>query len=132
VAFADEGAPADSVLVPPAGHPDHGRPVAAYYVWLWPATMINVYPWGLSVNLVQPLGPERTRVRFLSFVWDAAKLERGAGAGLQRVEREDESVVGAVQQGVRARMYRGGRFAPKHEACVHHFHRMLADVAASR
>ena len=129
VGFADDDAPDEAVLTPPAGHPDHGRRVAGYYAWLWPATMINVYPWGLSVNLVQPLALERTRVRFLSFVWDAAKLERGASAGLQRVEGEDESVVGAVQQGVRSRMYRGGRFAPRHESGVHHFHRMLAEAA---
>lgn len=129
VGFADDDAPEDMVLLPPKGHVDHGRRVAGYYAWLWPATMINVYPWGLSVNLVQPLAPDRTRVRFLACVWDAAKLERGAGAGLQQVESEDESVVGAVQRGVRSRLWRGGRFAPRHESGVHHFHRMLAEAA---
>jgi choline monooxygenase len=129
VGFADDATPNAAVFMPPAGHPDHGRRVAGYYAWLWPATMINVYPWGLSLNMVQPLAPDRTRVRFLSLVWDAARLEHGAGAGLQQVECEDEDVVGLVQRGVRSRLWRGGRFAPRHESGVHLFHRMLAEAA---
>ena len=64
-------------------------------------------------------------------VWDASKLESGAGAGLDRVEREDEVVVEAVQRGVRSRFYHTGRFSPAREACVHHFHRLLSAVLQS-
>ncbi len=110
----------------PAGAPDHGRNVAAYYWWLFPNTMINVYPWGVSVNVVQPLGVALTRVRFLSYVLDASKIEHGAGADLDRVEREDESVVEAVQRGTSARLYDRGRYAPTREQGVHHFHRLLS------
>ena len=66
--------------------------------------MFNVYPWGMSVNVVQPLAIDRTRVSFLTYVWDESKLDRGAGAGLDRVEREDEAVVESVQRGVRSRL----------------------------
>jgi choline monooxygenase len=130
VGFAKDDAPEDGVLRAPAGHPDHGRKVAGYYAWLWPCTMINVYPWGLSLNLVQPLAPDRTRVRFLACVWEAARLERGAGAGLHQVECEDEEVVGSVQRGTRSRLWRGGRLAPRHEAGVRHFREMLAAAEA--
>jgi len=132
VGFAKDDAPADGVLLPPANHPDQGRRVAGYYAWLWPCTMINVYPWGLSVNLVQPLEPDRTRVRFLACVWDAAKLERGAGAGLQQVECEDEEVVGSVQRGTRSRLWREGRLSPRHEQGVLHFREMLAKALGER
>ena len=101
--------------------------IAAWYGWLFPATMFNVYPWGISVNAVQPLTVDRTRVTFLSFVWDAAKREKGAGAGLDRVEKEDEAIVEAVQRGVRSRLYERGRYSPAREAGVHHFHRLLAE-----
>ena len=124
VAPAAAGEPA---LEPPAGSPDHGQRIAAYYFWLFPTTMFNVYPWGISVNVVKPLAPDRTRVAFLAYVWDEALLERGAGASLDRVEREDESVVEAVQAGVRGRFYRRGRYSPAQEAGVHHFHRLLAE-----
>jgi choline monooxygenase len=87
--------------------------------------MLNFYPWGLSVNLVEPQSPSRTRVRFRAYVGDAALRGAGAGGGLHRVEEEDEAVVEAVQRGVRSRVYRGGRYAPAHERGVHHLHRLL-------
>lgn len=110
----------------PAGHPDHGRRVAAWYWWLWPNTMVNVYPWGISLNVVRPLAVDRTRVSFLSFVWDASRLDRGAGGALDRVEREDEVIVESVQRGARSRLYERGRYSPAREQGVHHFHRLLA------
>ena len=105
----------------PAGDPR----VAAYYWWVFPNLMINAYPWGLSINHVQPLAPDRTRVAFRSYVWDGARIDRGAGGALDAVEREDEAIVEAVQRGVRSRLYRRGRYSPAHETGVHHFHRLL-------
>lgn len=102
-----------------------GTRVAAQYWFVFPNLMLNFYPWGLSVNLVLPQSPARTRVRFRSYVRDAAKRHEGAGAALDRVEREDEAVVEAVQRGVRSRLYRGGRYSPAHERGVHDFHRLL-------
>lgn len=110
----------------PASSPDHGSRVAAYYWWLFPNTMLNVYPWGVSVNVVQPLGLDRTKVLFRTYVHDPSRLESGAGASLDRVEREDESIVEAVQRGVRSRLYHRGRYSPKREQGVHQFHRLLA------
>jgi choline monooxygenase len=116
---------------PPPSSPDHGRNIAAYYFWLLPNTMLNVYPWGVSINIVKPLGVDRTRVSFVAYVWDASKLDQGAGAGLDRVEREDESVVECVQKGVRSRLYDRGRYSPTREQGTHHFHRLLAELMAS-
>jgi choline monooxygenase len=124
VAIAKQGEAAFSA---PRSHPDAGKPVAAYYYWLFPTTMFNVYPWGISVNVVVPLAVDRTRVSFMPFVWDASKREQGAGAGLDRVEREDEAIVEAVQRGVRSRLYDRGRYSPTREGGVHHFHRLLAE-----
>jgi choline monooxygenase len=121
--------PAEAFALP-AGHPDRGELVAAYYWWLFPNLMLNFYPWGLSVNLVQPLGPERTRVSFLSYVLDPAKRASGAGADLHRVEMEDEEVVEAVQKGVRSRLYHRGRYSPRREVGTHHFHTLLTAVSA--
>jgi choline monooxygenase len=104
---------------------DAGRRIAAYYFWLFPNTMLNVYPWGISVNVVQPHGLASTRVCFRSYVWDPALRGAGAGTGLDQVELEDEAVVTSVQTGVRARLYSRGRYSPSRESGVHHFHRML-------
>ena len=115
--------PGEAAFEPAA---DSDRRVAALYWWIFPNLMLNFYPWGLSLNLVQPEGIDRTRVTFRSYVRDAALLDRGAGCGLDRVEAEDEAVVQAVQRGVRSRFYRRGRYSPSRERGVHHFHRLLA------
>lgn len=120
--------PDDLTFDLPPEHPDHGRPVGAYYFWLFPTTMINVYPWGLSLNLLQPLGPTATRVVYATWIWDRARHGRGAGAALDQVEYEDEVVVESCARGVRARAYERGRYAPQAERAVHHFHRLLAEA----
>src|SRR5438477_810633 len=89
----------------PAGHPDADSRIAAFYFWLFPNLMLNFYPWGLSVNVVNPLGPHRTRVSFKSFVWNEALRSSGVGADLHKVEMEDEEVVESVQRGVGSRLY---------------------------
>jgi choline monooxygenase len=109
---------------------DLGGTPAAQYWWIFPNLMLNFYPWGLSLNRVEPLSIERTRVVFRSYVWDAARLETGAGAGLDRIEAEDEAIVEAVQRGVRSRLYGRGRYSPTRERGVHHFHRLLAEFLA--
>ena len=109
-----------------AGSPDAGKRVAAYYLWLFPATMLNVYPWGCSVNVVRPQAPDRTRVTFLSYVGDERLRAKGAGGDLAGVEKEDEEVVESVQRGVRSRLYVRGRYSPLEEAGVHRFHRLVA------
>jgi choline monooxygenase len=101
--------------------------VAAYYWWIFPNLMLNFYPWGLSVNLVQPEAINRTRVAFRSYVWDESKLDKGAGAALHQVEMEDEAIVEAVQRGTGSRLYRKGRYSPTRELGTHHFHRLLCE-----
>ncbi len=112
----------------PPGHPDHDRRIAAYYGWLFPNLMLNFYPWGLSLNIVEPLARDRTRVRFRSWVRDPALLGAGAGAALDEVEREDEAIVERVQRGLASRQFTRGRYSPMHERAVHHFHRLLAQA----
>ena len=111
----------------PAGHPDHGRDVTAYYVWVYPNFMLNIYPWGIQFNVVRPKTPTFTQVEFLWYVHDPDTFELMNGAQLaEKTEREDEFVVEAVQRGLRSRFYPGGRFSPKRENGVHHLHGLLA------
>jgi choline monooxygenase len=122
--------PGEPAFELPSGHPDEGQRIAAWYFWLFPNLMLNFYPWGLSVNVVYPLGPARTRVSFLPFVLDPTKRHEGAGAELHKVEIEDEEVVASVQRGVRSRLYERGRYSPRREVGTHHFHALLASFMA--
>ena len=117
---------AEDIFNHPKDHKDYGRRIAAYYYWLFPNTMFNFYPWGLSINVVNPLDSERTKVRFLTYVWKPELLDKGAGFALDRVEREDEEVVELVQRGVKSMFYNTGRFSATREQGVHHFHKLIA------
>ncbi len=115
----------ESVFDLPPESPDSGQEIAGYYFFLFPNLMLNFYPWGLSINIVRPLAVDRTKISYLTYVWDESKLDVGAGAELDRVEREDEAIVEAVQRGVRSRKYDRGRYSPTRERGVHHFHRLV-------
>lgn len=108
---------------------DFGKRVAAYYFFVFPNLMFNFYPWGLSVNIVKPVSLVETRVSFLTYVADESRYNKGAGAGLDSVELEDEEVVEAVQRGVRSRFYTHGRYSVNREQGTHHFHRLIAELS---
>lgn len=108
------------------GFDAHGN-VAGRYLFIFPNLMFNFYPWGISVNIVKPISPEKSIVSFLTYVSDESKLNEGAGADLHRVELEDEAVVESVQKGVRSRFYSRGRYSPTREQGTHHFHRLICE-----
>lgn len=106
---------------------DYGKPVAAYYFWVFPNMMFNFYPWGLSLNIVEPLAHDKTKISFITYMLDESKHNLGAGSDLDRVEMEDEAIVLQVQRGVKSRFYTHGRYSVSRERGTHHFHRLLAE-----
>ena len=112
----------------PPSSPDYGKKVAAYYWFVFPNLMFNFYPWGLSINVVKPVGLAETKVSFLTYVWKPEKFNTGAGSGLDTVELEDEDVVESVQLGIRSRFYDHGRYSVTREQGTHHFHRIIAEL----
>ncbi|TAF35513.1 MAG: aromatic ring-hydroxylating dioxygenase subunit alpha [Cytophagales bacterium] len=116
----------NDAFVLPKRHPDFGQNVAAYYYWFFPNLMLNFYPWGLSVNVIRPLNTNLCKVSFLTYILDETKLGIGAGAELDKVEREDEAVVENVQRGIMSRFYQKGRYSPYKEQNLHQFHSLIA------
>jgi choline monooxygenase len=123
-AIAREG---EECFTIPPGHPDHGKSIAAYYFWVFPNMMFNFYPWGLSVNIVKPTAIDKTKVIFLTYMWDETKYNKGAGSDLDKVEMEDEAIVQNVQKGIRSSFYKQGRYSVTREKGIHHFHRLLSE-----
>jgi choline monooxygenase len=114
-------------------HLEAGREPGALYYWLFPNLMLNAYPDHVQANLVLPLAPERTLVRFDWLVPETSRP--GLGPELEEsfafsdeVQREDVALCEAVQRGLRSRFYDRGRLSVKRENGVHHFHRLLADA----
>lgn len=122
--IAKEGEP---VFDLPKDSQDYGKKVAGYYFWVFPNMMFNFYPWGLSINVVYPMGVDQCKVTFLSYVWDESKLRQGAGSNLHQVEMEDEDIVQNVQKGIRSRFYEHGRYSVKQEKGTHHFHCLISE-----
>ncbi len=120
--IAKEGEP---VFDLPPNSPDYGKRVYAYYFWVFPNLMFNFYPWGLSLNIVYPINHQRTRISFRTYALNDRSGEWATNQ-LHQTEMEDEAVVASVQQGIRSRYYRKGRFSPSMERGVHHFHGLVA------
>ena len=104
---------------------DAGKRVAAYYWWLYPNMMMNIYPWGVSMNIIVPTSVNTTKILFRSYVQNPELLEMGAGALLDKVELQDQNVVEGCMRGLRSRLYHRGRYSAIHEKGVHHFHMKL-------
>ena len=110
----------------PKNHEDYGKKIAAFYYWIFPNVMLNIYPWGISLNVVCPIDMSKTKVLFRSYVLDSSKLNNGASEDLNRVELEDEKIVENVQKGINSSFYSSGRFSAKREKGVHHFHCLIS------
>ncbi len=122
IGIAEEGQPHFDV---PQGHPDFGKKIYAWYFWLFPNLMFNFYPWGLSLNIIEPLSHERTKVSFRTYRFENQPFNRSENQ-LEKTELEDEAVVESVQRGIQSRFYQQGRFSPTMEKGVHHFHGLVA------
>ena len=98
----------------------------AHYYWIFPNLMLNFYSWGLSINIVEPITTDRTRVKFLTFPINQVDELKESILDLIQVEYEDQAVVESVCKGIKSRFYDRGRYSPDHEQGVHYFHRLLS------
>ena len=101
------------------------------YFWTFPNWMLNCYPDNVSLNIIQPLEPERTLAIF-EFYLPEEDLGTAAAQESVRfsdeVQREDMAICEAVQKNLHSRSYQRGRFSVKQEKGVHAFHRMYAQA----
>jgi choline monooxygenase len=104
----------------------------ALYFWVFPNLMLNIYPDNLQMNLIVPLGLDRTLTIFEWYFRDVQSpkvRERVAKvtAFSDEVQREDMAICEAVQKGLRSATYNRGRYSVKRENGVHHFHMLLSE-----
>lgn len=119
----------DPAWLPARFHDAGGRRVFALWWFIWPNLALNFYPWGLSINVYQPVPgrPDATR-----FVWHQWALDREKHAERDRrwlssqVDAEDVDALAHVARGMRSGFAPRGRFAPDDEQAAHWFHRKVA------
>ena len=109
------------------------------YFWIYPNLMLNVYPDNFSTNLIVPIGPNRTATLFDWYFKDpesSRKEIEETVAFSDEIQLEDVDICETVQRGLRSTTYDCGRYSPKRENGVHHFHCLyqqsmgLAETAA--
>ncbi len=103
----------------------------AYYYWIYPNFMINVYEGIMDTNLVLPVAPDKCLVQFDFFFADVSEGRRQHNAESvavsERVQDEDVDICESVQLGLGSRAYGAGRLSVRRERGEHLFHRLLAN-----
>jgi choline monooxygenase len=103
----------------------------AYYWWVYPNVMLNIYQGVMDTNLVLPCGPDRCRVIFDYYFarpdgQDRQRFEAESIALADRIQEQDIGICEEVQRGLASGSFASGRYCVKREAGVYHFHQLLA------
>jgi len=105
------------------------------YFWIFPNWMLNCYPDNVSLNIILPLEIERTLAIFEWYLPEAhlgSQAARDAVRFSDEIQQEDVTICEAVQKNLHSRSYHRGRYSVKQEKGVHAFHKMYAEVMATR
>jgi choline monooxygenase len=102
----------------------------AWYYWLYPNFMMNVYDGVMDTNFVLPMGVDKCRVIFDFYFSDVSpdreEYNAASVATSDKVQDEDVAICESVQRGLNSRAYGAGRLSVRREAGEHLFHRLLA------
>jgi choline monooxygenase len=109
---------------------------AGFYVYFWPTFMLNIYPGpgNVSLNLIQPHGPERTTALYEYCLADAVNEQQISDfvRFIDQVQREDTVLCESVQRGLRSGAFGQGRLMLGRERAVQHFQRLVFESLALR
>lgn len=102
----------------------------ALYYWIFPNVMLNVYLDNTSINIIIPIGHDKT---LTIFEWYFEAPGTGAGwesmqqiiAFSDEIQQEDIEICEWVQRGLQSRAYTQGRFSALRENGVHHFQKLV-------
>ena len=113
-----------------------GANAQALYYWIFPNLMLNIYPDNLQLNIILPLGHDRTLTIFEWYLLDADRPEVTADFHKSFkfsdvIQQEDIEICETVQRRLKSRSYDVGRFSALRENGVHHFHGLLSEFLQS-
>ena len=109
-----------------------GANYAGLWLWRWPNLGLNIFPAGMNIERMVPLGPNRTKLIYNFFFKDvSAQAEpaiQAAMAATLDVTNEDKRICEAVQRNLDAGFYDTGRLSPRHENGVWYFQKLVRDA----
>ena len=118
---------------PPRRYPQSGNDLTADYFWIFPNWMLNCYPDNVSLNIVLPLGPERTLAIFEWYLPEEnleSEAAQKARAFSDEIQVEDVAICEIVQKNLHSRSYQRGRYSLKQEKGLYAFHQMYRERMA--
>jgi choline monooxygenase len=118
----------------PRRYPEAREDLTSDYFWIFPNWMLNCYPDNVSLNIVLPLGTERSLAIFEWYVPEKDLNSKVANDSVEfshQIQIEDIAICETVQKNLHSRSYERGRYSVKHETGVHAFHRMYAEAMKS-
>jgi choline monooxygenase len=118
----------------PRRYPEAREDLTSDYFWIFPNWMLNCYPDNVSLNIVLPLGTERSLAIFEWYVPEKdldCKVASDSIEFSHQIQIEDVAICETVQKNLHSRSYERGRYSVKHEKGVHAFHRMYAEAMQS-
>jgi len=100
------------------------------YYWVFPNVMLNVYLDNASINIIIPVGHDKT---LTIFEWYFEAPGTGEGwesmqqiiAFSDEIQQEDIELCEWVQKGLKSKAYDRGRFSATRENGVHHFQTLV-------
>ena len=101
----------------------------AFYYWIYPNFMVNIYDDVMDTNLVIPRSVDTTEVVFDYYFIDVSEQAKEKNlasiAVSEQIQSEDVAVCESVQRGLASRAYTTGRLSVHREAGEHLFHTLL-------
>lgn len=104
----------------------------AFYYWLFPNFMLNIYLGMLQINVIVPLSHDRTLTIFEWFFNDPGTPDtwnnlQDSMAFSDEIQQEDIEICEYVWRNLQVDVYTQGRYSVKRENGVHHFHQLLQE-----
>jgi choline monooxygenase len=109
---------------------------SGFYAYIWPTFTVNIYPGpgNVSLNLIQPLDIDRTRMVYeFCFVDEVGTQESDDFIRfIHQVQLEDTALCESVQRGVRSGYWERGQLMLTRERGIRHFQRLYQRIMAGR
>ncbi|UPT74014.1 MAG: hypothetical protein M0D55_19645 [Elusimicrobiota bacterium] len=112
-----------------------GKTVFALWWFVYPNLTLNFYPWGLSVNVYEPIPgkPDKSLFRWYSWSWDDKKMNEREKRWLsEQVDTEDVEAMTLVRRGARSGLAPRGRFSATEETGPHWFHHAVSKALTAK
>jgi choline monooxygenase len=108
-----------------------GANYSGLWLWRFPNLALNIYPKGMNIERIVPMGPHRTKLIYNFYFQDTSdrgqKAITSALAAALQVTQEDARICEAVQRNLDAGLYDTGRLSPRHEGGVWHFQKLVRE-----